>query len=99
MLVDLQVITPYLLVLFTALVSGIGVYFKTVTHKLANVALQLAVLIEHNIKTDANIIELKKYHDELIELKVASSELDATTKGLMKQVDSIQSRIDNTQKI
>lgn len=38
-----------------------------------------------------------KYHDEIIDLKLASSELDTKHKDLYARVDRIESRLDSTQ--
>lgn len=91
MLIDLQLVTPYLLVVLAGGIGALGWYFRTVGSKLADVAVKLATLIEHNVNADLNaginVADMKKQHDEIIELKVATAELDTKFKGIEHQLD------------
>ena len=103
MLIDAQVITPYLTVVLAASLGFAGFYFKSITSKLtelsgniADLAIKMATLVEHNINTDGDIIDIKKYHNEIIDLKVATAELNERTLTTREQVNSIFSRLDET---
>lgn len=86
----MQTLTPYLVVMLAAIISALGWYLRTVGAKLSDVALKLATLIEHTLNMDGDMVEVKKYHDEIIDLKVATAELDVKAKGLEHQLDQIQ---------
>jgi len=86
-LIDLQLVTPYLLLILATLISAIGWYLRSVGNKLSEVGTKLATLIEHTVNNDNDIADIRKYHDEIIDLKVASAELDTRTKGMQHQLD------------
>ena len=103
MLIDAQIVTPYLVVVLTAALALAGFYFKSITSRLAalsqnliDLALKMAVLIEHNTNTDEDIIDVKKYHNEIIDLKVASAELNERSMTNRTAIHSIYSRLDDT---
>lgn len=103
MVVDAQIVTPALIVILTAALSLAGFYFKSITSKLSHLseslidlALKMAILIEHNKDTDTDIIDIKKYHNEIIDLKVASAELNERSSNNRTAIHSMQSRIDDT---
>lgn len=85
-----QMLTPYLIVIMAALLSALGWYLRSVGSKLSEVAIKLATLIEHTINTDKDIADIQKYHDEIIDLKLASAELDTRTRGLEQRLDLLQ---------
>lgn len=103
MLIDAQIITPYLVVIITAALALAGFFFKSITTKLsdlsnnlADLAVKIATLIEHNNNTDGAIGDIKKYHNEIIDLKAASAELNERTITTRNQLNLIQSRLDDT---
>lgn len=103
MVIDAQVVTPYLVIILTAALGLAGFYFKSITNKLSDLsnslgslALKIATLVEHINNTDVDIIDIKKYHDEIIDLKVASSTLNERTLSTRGQVALLQSRFDET---
>jgi len=94
MLIDTEIVTPYLVVLLTAALGLTGFYFKSITNKLSDIAVEIATLIEHIHNTDGDIIDIKKYHNEIIDLKVATAELNERSKTTRSQVDTLQTRLD-----
>lgn len=55
----------------------------------------LAVIAEHDKATDKDILDSKKAHDEIIDLKLATSELDTTTKTHTRQLTWLIDRANN----
>ena len=103
MLIDAQIVTPYLIIILTAALGLAGFYFKSITNKLAHLseslmdlALKMAVIIEHTKDTDTDILDVKKYHNEIIDLKVATAELNERSLNNRSAIHSVQSRLDDT---
>jgi hypothetical protein len=96
MVIDAQILTPYLVALLTAALGLMGFFFKTITSRLSTIAVEIATLIEHLHNTDGDIIDIKKYHNEIIDLKVATAELNERTITTRNQVATLQSRFDET---
>lgn len=87
---------PYILLLISILAGVIGWFLRKVLGTLAAHTTALAVLVEHNIRTDSNVLDLTKAHDELIDLKVASSELNARTENHETRLLRLESFHDQT---
>lgn len=101
MLIDAQIVTPYLVVILTFGLGVMGFYFRSITNKLAtlsqsliDLALKIAVLVEHDKDTDFDITEIKKFHTEIIDLKLASSELNERSKNNSRRINNIIDKID-----
>ena len=100
MIIDAQIVTPYLIFVLSAALGLAGFYFKSITNKLsslsgnlANLAVEIATLIEHIHNNDNEIIDIKKYHNEIIDLKVAAAELNERSKNTRTQVELLQTRL------
>ena len=93
MIIDAQIVTPYLVVLLTAALGLTGFYFKSITNKLSDIAVEIATLVEHIHNNDNEIIDIKKYHNEIIDLKVATAELNERSKNTRNQIEGLQARL------
>ena len=100
LLIDAQIITPYLVVILTFALGVVGFYFRSITNRLTilgqsliELALKIAVLVEHDKDTDIDINDIKKYHAEIIDLKLASSEMNERSKNNTIRINNIIEKI------
>lgn len=100
MLINAQIVTPYLVVILTFALGVVGFYFRSITTRLTHLgeslvdlALKMAVLVEHNKDTDLDIDDIKKYHTEIIDLKLASSELNERSKNNSARITIILDKL------
>ena len=100
MFIDAQVVTPYLVFILTVALGLAGFYFKSITNKLsdlsaslATLSLKIATLIEHMNNADNDMLDVQKYHDEIIDLKVASATLNERTLTTRSQLAALQIKL------
>lgn len=80
---------PYILAALVLLAGAIGFFFRSILKSLGDLAANLAVattniavMKEHINGNDADIREITKYHDEIMEHKVALAELNVKVNSI-----------------
>lgn len=73
---------PFAAIILATLLGAATYFVRSTAIGLHSLNERVSILIEHNVRTDSDVAEIKKYHDEIIDLKVASATFEERTKNL-----------------